>query len=101
MLARERLRAVTGAPAASSGGNSPAAAAAVSMKTAKIGSAMVLTNGHPLYTYVGDTSPGQSKGNDLNADGGLWTEITLSVSTAGGRWTADDLRRVLSRLGDE
>ena len=125
--------------AASSGGNDPAAGA-VSVKTAKIGSAMVLTNangftlysfspdtsttskcngkcatvwppvkgpvtatgitgtfgtitradgsiqatfeGHPLYAYVGDTSPGQAKGNGLNAAGGLWTEITPSVSTA-------------------
>ena len=125
--------------AASSGGNDPAAGA-VSVKTAKIGSAMVLTSangftlysfspdtsttskcngkcatvwppvkgpvtatgitgtfgtitradgsiqatfeGHPLYAYVGDTSPGQAKGNGLNAAGGLWTEITPSVSTA-------------------
>src|SRR6516165_3975259 len=127
--------------AASSGGNDPAAGA-VSVKTAKIGSAMVLTNangftlysfspdtsttskcngkcatvwppvkgpvtatgitgtfgtitradgsiqatfeGHPLYAYVGDTSPGQAKGNGLNAAGGLWTEITPSISTAAG-----------------
>ena len=127
--------------AASSGGNDPAAGA-VSVKTAKIGSAMVLTNangftlysfspdtstsskcngkcatvwppvegpvtaagitgtfgtitradgstqatfdGHPLYAYVGDASPGQAKGNGLNAAGGLWTEITPSISTAAG-----------------
>ena len=27
-------------------------------------------NGHPLYTYVGDSAPGQNKGNGLNISGG-------------------------------
>jgi predicted lipoprotein with Yx(FWY)xxD motif len=35
-------------------------------------------NGHPLYTYVGDSAPGQNKGNGLNISGGLWHEVTLS-----------------------
>ena len=35
-------------------------------------------NGHPLYTYVGDTSPGQAFGNNLNLNGGLWHEVTVS-----------------------
>jgi predicted lipoprotein with Yx(FWY)xxD motif len=42
-------------------------------------------DGHPLYTYAGDTAPGQNKGNDLNASGGLWYEMTVSgvkVTTA-------------------
>jgi predicted lipoprotein with Yx(FWY)xxD motif len=37
-------------------------------------------NGHPLYTYLGDTSPGQNKGNNKNIDGGTWHEVTLSGS---------------------
>ncbi len=37
--------------------------------------------GHPLYTYVGDKSPGQNKGNGLNLSGGLWWEMTVSGST--------------------
>ena len=37
--------------------------------------------GHPLYTYVGDKSPGQDKGNGLNISGGLWWEMTVSGST--------------------
>ena len=42
-------------------------------------------NGHPLYTYVGDTAPGQNKGNGLNVAGGLWHEITTSgTAPAGG-----------------
>ena len=44
------------------------------------GTAQVTYNGHPLYTYVGDTAPGQAFGNNLNLNGGLWHEITLSRS---------------------
>jgi predicted lipoprotein with Yx(FWY)xxD motif len=39
-------------------------------------------NGHPLYTYVGDTAPGMAKGNGLNLSGGLWHDIVLSGSAA-------------------
>ena len=35
-------------------------------------------NGHPLYTYVGDTAPGMAKGNGLNLSGGVWHDIVLS-----------------------
>jgi predicted lipoprotein with Yx(FWY)xxD motif len=49
------------------------------------GSAQATFDGHPLYTFVGDTAPGQNKGNGLNAVGGLWHKITTSGSvTAGG-----------------
>ena len=46
------------------------------------GSIQATFDGHPLYTYVGDTSPGQAKGNGLNAGGGLWTDVTPSGSAA-------------------
>jgi predicted lipoprotein with Yx(FWY)xxD motif len=42
------------------------------------GSVQATYNGHPLYTFVGDTAPGQAKGNGLNAFGGLWHEVTTS-----------------------
>jgi predicted lipoprotein with Yx(FWY)xxD motif len=44
----------------------------------------VVYDNHPLYTYVGDTSPGMDKGNGLNLSGGLWWAIT----PAGGKLTA-------------
>ena len=31
--------------------------------------------GHPLYTYVGDDAPGQSRGNKIDLDGGYWYEV--------------------------
>jgi predicted lipoprotein with Yx(FWY)xxD motif len=135
----------SGTSSSGSGGSStssPAAASVGSLKTAKIGSATVLTNakgftlysfapdtstksncnracakfwppvkgavsasgvkgtfgtikrsdgsvqatfdGHPLYTYVGDTAPGQAKGNGLNLSGGLWHEVTTSGSAPAG-----------------
>lgn len=35
-------------------------------------------DGHPLYTYIGDTGPGQANGNNLNLNGGLWHEVRVS-----------------------
>jgi len=37
-------------------------------------------DGHPLYTFAGDTAPGQNKGNGVNASGGVWHEMTVSGS---------------------
>lgn len=56
------------------------------------GSTQAAYNGHPLYTYTGDSGPGQNNGNGLNASGGVWHEVTVSVaapatspsSTSGG-----------------
>ena len=46
------------------------------------GSTQATFDGHPLYTFVGDTAPGQAKGNGLYAAGGLWHEITTSGTAA-------------------
>ena len=42
------------------------------------GSHQLTYNGHPLYTYIGDTAPGQARGNNLNLNGGLWHEVRAS-----------------------
>jgi predicted lipoprotein with Yx(FWY)xxD motif len=42
------------------------------------GSTQAAYDGHPLYTYVGDTAPGQANGNNLNLNGGLWHEVPAS-----------------------
>ena len=39
------------------------------------GAAQVTYDGHPLYTYVGDSAPGQAKGNKLDLNGGYWYEV--------------------------
>ena len=46
------------------------------------GSAQATFDGHPLYSFAGDSAPGQAKGNGLNAAGGLWHEITTSGTAA-------------------
>ena len=42
------------------------------------GTTQATFDGHPLYAYVGDTAPGQTKGNGIK---GLWSEVTTSGST--------------------
>jgi predicted lipoprotein with Yx(FWY)xxD motif len=42
------------------------------------GSVQATYDGHPLYTYVGDTGAGQANGNRLNLNGGLWYELIPS-----------------------
>jgi predicted lipoprotein with Yx(FWY)xxD motif len=39
-------------------------------------------NGHPLYTYIGDSAPGQDKGNGLNLSGGVWHVAAVSGAPA-------------------
>jgi predicted lipoprotein with Yx(FWY)xxD motif len=42
------------------------------------GSVQATYDGHPLYTYIGDSAEGQAHGNNLNLNGGLWHEVTAS-----------------------
>ena len=64
---------VTGTAAAGSG---------LPGKTATIkrtdGTLQLTYNGHPLYTYIGDSAPGQANGNDINLNGGLWLDVPTS-----------------------
>ena len=46
------------------------------------GTTQATYNGHPLYTYTGDTAPGQDKGNGLNVSGGLWYNVPVSGNAA-------------------
>jgi predicted lipoprotein with Yx(FWY)xxD motif len=60
----------------------PAAGPGVTGKLGTIrrsgGAAQVTYDHHPLYTYVGDSAPGQASGNNVNLNGGLWHEMTAS-----------------------
>ena len=42
------------------------------------GSLQATYDGHPLYTYIADSSRGQAKGNAINLNGGYWYEMTVS-----------------------
>jgi len=65
---------VTGIPAAG-----PGATGRLSTIARSDGVTQATYNGHPLYTYVGDTRPGQANGNNLNLNGGLWHEVTAAA----------------------
>jgi predicted lipoprotein with Yx(FWY)xxD motif len=42
------------------------------------GTVQATYDGHPLYTYIGDSSPGQEQGNNLDLNGGLWYVVPVS-----------------------
>jgi predicted lipoprotein with Yx(FWY)xxD motif len=42
------------------------------------GTKQVAYDGHPLYTYAGDTKPGEDNGNGVNASGGYWEVVPVS-----------------------
>lgn len=47
------------------------------------GSKQVTLGGWPLYTYVGDKAPGDTKGQGLNLSGGKWWAVTPTGQKAG------------------
>jgi predicted lipoprotein with Yx(FWY)xxD motif len=47
------------------------------------GQLQITYDGHPLYTYTGDTASGQINGNGLDASGGMWWAITPTGSELG------------------
>jgi predicted lipoprotein with Yx(FWY)xxD motif len=61
---------------------SSAAGSGLPGKTATIrrtdGSLQLTYDGHPLYTYIGDSAPGQASGNNVNLNGGLWLDVPAS-----------------------
>src|SRR6266700_2084484 len=56
----------------------PGVTGRLSVFTRSNGSVQAAYDGHPLYTYVGDSAPGQANGNGLNLNGGLWHAVTAS-----------------------
>jgi predicted lipoprotein with Yx(FWY)xxD motif len=56
----------------------PGVSGKLSVFTRSDGSVQAAYDGHPLYTYVGDSAPGQANGNGLNLNGGLWHEVAAS-----------------------
>ena len=61
----------------------------LSVITRPDGTMQATYDGHPLYTYAGDSAPGQNNGNGKNLSGGVWHEVTVSgTAPAGGTSTS-------------
>jgi len=81
---------VIGTPTAASGTSLPMGFGTI---TRSDGQVQATYDGHPLYTYMGDTAVGQVSGNGTNLSGGLWWAMTpsgakLSGSPSGGSTSA-------------
>jgi predicted lipoprotein with Yx(FWY)xxD motif len=70
----------SGAPKAMSG----AEASKLGTTERNDGTMQVTYAGHPLYTFVEDTKPGETKGNDTSAFGAQWYALKSSGEEAGG-----------------
>ncbi len=75
------------------GATTPAAVKGIPM--AKLGTVgrpggklQVTYDGWPLYTFAGDSSPGQAKGEDVKGDGGTWLAISSPAAAAAGATTS-------------
>jgi predicted lipoprotein with Yx(FWY)xxD motif len=77
----------SGNPTVGSGAN----ASMIRTATRSDGKPQVVYDGHPLYLFSGDSNPGDTNGQGLNAFGGGWfvlspagTQISATSSTSGG-----------------
>jgi len=64
---------VTGSPSAG-----PGVTGKLGTITRTDGTTQATYDGHPLYTYIGDSAPGQDSGNNLNLNGGLWHIVVIT-----------------------
>jgi len=81
---------VTGTAVAAAGASLPKGFGTIRRRD---GQTQATYDGHPLYTYSGDTAAGQVNGNDIRASGGLWwaatpsgTKISVTASSGSGSW---------------
>jgi predicted lipoprotein with Yx(FWY)xxD motif len=65
-------------PVTGTAADSPGLLGRIGTITRTGGSRQLTYNGHPLYTYIGDSASGQAKGNNLYLNGGLWHEVHVS-----------------------
>ena len=65
---------VKGKPAVGTGAN----ASLVGTERQANGATQLIYNGHPLYVFAGDASPGNENGQNVNAYGGIWRTVAPS-----------------------
>jgi len=65
----------------------PGVTGTLGMTTRDDGKHQLTVAGHPLYTFVGDSAAGQTNGQGINLNGGLWTVVAptgAAISTPAG-----------------
>lgn len=65
-----------------SAGETTSAVAGLGTVTRPNGTKQLSYEGEPLYTFVGDKSPGEAAGQDVKEDGGTWSAVTTAASAA-------------------
>ena len=56
----------------------PGVTGALGSITRTDGTTQATYDGHPLYTYIGDSAPGTASGNNINLNGGLWHDVPVT-----------------------
>lgn len=72
-------------------GRLPGVTGTLGASTRPDGKRQLTLDGRPLYTYVGDSAPGQTTGQGLNLSGGLWWVVApdgTAITTASGSPTS-------------
>lgn len=84
----------TGAPTASGGAD----AGKLGITKRSDGTTQVTYGGHPLYTYAADSAAGETKGQAVNVNGGLWWVVgsdgTPITSASGSTSAASSMHGV-------
>jgi predicted lipoprotein with Yx(FWY)xxD motif len=59
----------------------PGVPAELGSTTRTDGTKQLTVAGHPVYTFQGDSAPGQTNGNGITLNGGLWTVVSPQGSS--------------------
>ena len=74
-------------PPVAATGTPPAAPTGVSgdlgSTTREDGTGQLTVAGHPVYTFEGDSAPGQTNGNGITLNGGRWSAVSPSGAPVG------------------
>jgi predicted lipoprotein with Yx(FWY)xxD motif len=65
-------------PVAGNASAGPGVTGTIGTITRTDGTTQATYDGHPLYTYIGDSAPGQDGGNNINLNGGLWHDVPVA-----------------------
>jgi predicted lipoprotein with Yx(FWY)xxD motif len=62
----------------------PGVSGALGSTTRSDGTEQLTVGGHPVYTFQGDSAPGQTNGQGITIDGGLWTVVSPAGAPVAG-----------------